>query len=68
MTAQSTRAERVDLQAVREDSKRYSHRFQVGNQVLAIRGKALIRKVKWPAFKSKYQEPCSVTKVIPPCY
>lgn len=39
--AQIILVERVDLQAVREDPKRCSNRFQVQDQVLVVPGKAL---------------------------
>lgn len=34
MGTQTTRAERVELQAIREDSRRYKHRFTVREPVL----------------------------------
>lgn len=46
MTTQYTRAERVVLQTIREDSKRHFHRCQVGDQVLFIRIRAFNVNVK----------------------
>lgn len=61
----ATKAYRVDQEDHRRTNHRFSHTFNIRDQVLVARGKA---NLVWPPFKSRYYGPRRVSQARHPRY
>lgn len=62
------RAERSALRPLKEADADSPAKLEVGDLVLVASGKYLNSTLKWPAFSSKYFDPCLVVSAHRPSY